>query len=67
MTELAAASVDLAVEWLVDARDATPARMRRRTRLLARLLGDDEGLAFAMAFMDRVMRAPTRASSRVQA
>ncbi len=66
MTELAAASVDLAAEWLVDARDATPARMRRRTRLLARLLGDDEGLAFAMAFMDRVMRAPTRASGAAQ-
>ncbi|MDH3755104.1 MAG: bifunctional proline dehydrogenase/L-glutamate gamma-semialdehyde dehydrogenase, partial [Acidimicrobiia bacterium] len=66
MTRTSSAAVDLATQWLLDTRGTEPARIRRRTRLLGRLLDDDAGVAFSMAFLDRVMRAPTHSSGAAQ-
>ena len=48
----------LAGEWLDGAAAGRDRRQRRRDQQLARLLADPAGLRFAMAFIDRVMRAP---------
>jgi RHH-type transcriptional regulator, proline utilization regulon repressor / proline dehydrogenase / delta 1-pyrroline-5-carboxylate dehydrogenase len=56
---LAARAVTLAGTWLTTARRRETASERRRGRLVHRLLASDDGLRFAMAFTDRVLRAPT--------
>jgi RHH-type transcriptional regulator, proline utilization regulon repressor / proline dehydrogenase / delta 1-pyrroline-5-carboxylate dehydrogenase len=56
---LAARAVALTGDWLRVARRRETASERRRARLVHRLLASDDGLRFAMAFTDRVLRAPT--------
>jgi RHH-type transcriptional regulator, proline utilization regulon repressor / proline dehydrogenase / delta 1-pyrroline-5-carboxylate dehydrogenase len=57
--DLAARAVALAGTWLATARRHETVPERRRARLVHRLLASDDGLRFAMAFTDRVLRAPT--------
>ncbi len=56
--ELVGAAADLAAEWISAADRATGWRQRRREAQLQGLMHDPEALRFAMAFLDRVMRAP---------
>ncbi len=56
--ELVDAAVALAGEWIGAADRATSRRQRRLDAQLHALMNDPESLRVAMAFLDRVMRAP---------